>query len=85
LGLGTHAAIYPFADEDPFIVERAPAVYFVGNQPQFGTRVVEANGHRTRLVTLPSFAATGMVVLVDLATLEVEPLLFSADAFAMQQ
>ena len=108
----------PFADEDPFIVERAPAVYFVGNQPSFCTRMVTLHGTPTRLITLPAFAASGMnplalpltrtrfplsasssrvaslvteptrplplgmVVLLDLDTLEVEPLVFSSDALA---
>jgi DNA polymerase delta subunit 2 len=26
---------YPFNDRDPFIIEKTPHVYFIGNQPQF--------------------------------------------------
>lgn len=35
------AACYPFIDSDPFILDRCPAVYFVGNQPAFATRVLQ--------------------------------------------
>jgi DNA polymerase delta subunit 2 len=31
---------FPFADKDPFIIERRPHVYFVGNQPEFKTSLV---------------------------------------------
>jgi len=31
---------YPFATEDPFVLEECPHVYAVGNQPEFGTRVI---------------------------------------------
>lgn len=26
---------YPFQDKDPFIIEKSPHVYFIGNQPTF--------------------------------------------------
>ncbi|KAG2422561.1 hypothetical protein HXX76_015941 [Chlamydomonas incerta] len=31
---------YPFTDDDPFILASTPHVYFVGNQPEFATRLV---------------------------------------------
>jgi DNA polymerase delta subunit 2 len=30
---------YPFADDDPFVLEACPHVYVAGNQPEFATRV----------------------------------------------
>lgn len=30
---------YPFADDDPFIFEYCPEIYFAGNQDAFGDRV----------------------------------------------
>ncbi|KAF7725532.1 hypothetical protein EC973_009562 [Apophysomyces ossiformis] len=62
---------YPFQDEDPFLLETSPNVYFIGNQPQFETSMVEGpEGQRTRVVLVPSFAETGIVVLINLSTLE---------------
>lgn len=31
---------YPFADQDPFILEECPHVFFAGNQPSFATRML---------------------------------------------
>uniref|UniRef100_A0A7S0RED1 DNA polymerase delta small subunit n=1 Tax=Pyramimonas obovata TaxID=1411642 RepID=A0A7S0RED1_9CHLO len=73
-------ATYPFSDRDPFIVEQAPHVYFVGNQPEFATRVVTGPaGQVTRLLALPRFADSGMAVLVNLDTLACHPLVFSTE------
>jgi DNA polymerase delta subunit 2 len=65
---------YPFTDRDPFVIEQdsLPDVLFAGNQPEFSTAtVVSMVGERgqkvTRLVCVPSFAHTGMAVLVDLS------------------
>ena len=32
---------YPFQTHDPFILQACPHVFFIGNQPQFKTAVVE--------------------------------------------
>ncbi|KAG5458281.1 MAG: DNA polymerase alpha/epsilon subunit B-domain-containing protein [Olpidium bornovanus] len=62
---------YPFTDQDPFIMTESPHVYFIGNQPEFMTRVVDGeDGQRVRVVLVPSFEETGTVVLVDLVTLD---------------
>ncbi|KAK0528350.1 DNA polymerase delta small subunit Cdc1 [Tilletia horrida] len=64
---------YPFNTDDPFLIRDAPDVYFVGNQPTFGTMLYESpDGHQTRVVLLPRFSQTGDVVLVNLRTLETE-------------
>lgn len=67
--------IYPFPDNDPFIIRERPSVYVVGNQPEFETALV-GNEDKTRIVMLPSFAATGTVALVCLETLEVKTVAF---------
>ncbi len=66
---------YPFSDMDPFILKSAPHVYFAGNQPSFETAMVEG----TRVIAIPSFAATRQAVLLSLDTLEARPLTFGVD------
>ena len=71
---------YPFHDCDPFVLAAAPHVYFAGNQDAFATKLVEGEqGQRTRLICVPSFAATCTAVLLDVATLECEPIVFAVN------
>ena len=64
---------YPFQDEEPFVIEETPHVFFAGNQPHFDTTTIEGpNGQTVRLIALPRFKTTGEVVLLDVDTLEVE-------------
>ncbi|KAI1169227.1 DNA polymerase alpha/epsilon subunit B-domain-containing protein [Nemania serpens] len=63
---------YPFQDDDPFVMHACPHLYFIGSQPRFGTKVIRGeDGQAVRLVAVPSFSATGEIVLVDSETLEV--------------
>ncbi|KAK1726561.1 DNA polymerase alpha/epsilon subunit B [Colletotrichum acutatum] len=63
---------YPFQDDDPFVMKNAPHLFFVGCQPEFSTKVIEGgDGQQVRLITVPSFAETKELVLVDTETLEV--------------
>jgi DNA polymerase delta subunit 2 len=70
---------YPYHNSDPFILESTPHVFFAGGQPRFGTKVIEGeNGQKVRLVSVPSFADTGCVALVNLHDLSCKPLYFSS-------
>ncbi|KAI0598098.1 DNA polymerase delta subunit 2 [Biscogniauxia sp. FL1348] len=70
---------YPFQDDDPFVMQTCPHLYFVGGQPEFGTRVVTGpEGQAVRLVAVPSFAASRELVLVDSDTLDVTRVKISA-------
>lgn len=63
---------YPFQDDDPFVIKECPHVYFVGCQPEFGTRVISGpQGQAVRLIAVPSFSESREVVFVDSETLEV--------------
>ncbi|KAK6071800.1 DNA polymerase alpha/epsilon subunit B [Seiridium cupressi] len=63
---------YPFQDNDPFVMKACPHLYFVGCQPEFGTRVISGpEGQSVRLITVPSFKETKELVLVDTETLDV--------------
>lgn len=53
-------------------MKECPHLYFVGSQPEFGTRVVYgADGQTVRLISVPSFSKTREIVLVDVETLDV--------------
>jgi DNA polymerase delta subunit 2 len=68
---------YPFQEDDPLVIRECPHVYFAGNQPEFGTTVIEGPaGQQVRLITIPSFRQTGKLVLVDMETLETEVVQF---------
>ena len=60
---------YPFQTSEPFVLDEGwcPHVYFVGNMPGAGIRVVEGpRGERVRCVSVPGFRETGEVVVLDL-------------------
>jgi DNA polymerase delta subunit 2 len=71
---------HPFRDDDPFIIRQTPDICIVGGQKKFGTRLVtgqegmskEGNPQRCRIVLVPSFALTGILVLVNLRNLDVK-------------
>lgn len=53
-------------------------MFFVGNQPEYKTSLMEgADGQKVRVVLIPKFAETGQIVVVDLETLDVELVTFS--------
>ncbi|EKD14095.1 uncharacterized protein L3040_007904 [Drepanopeziza brunnea f. sp. 'multigermtubi'] len=62
---------YPFQEDDPFVMNACPHLFFVGSQPKFDTAEIEGpNGQTVRLIAVPRFAETGELVLVDSETLE---------------
>lgn len=70
---------YPFYLKDPFILEECPHVYFSGNAPSFHSkRVSGPDGQEVLLVTIPEFSSTQTACLVNLRTLECEPISFSS-------
>lgn len=69
---GRFAGAYPFQDDEPFVMMECPHLYFVGCQPEFGTKIIQGTeGQTVRLISVPSFSATGEIVLVDSETLDV--------------
>lgn len=63
---------YPFQDDDPFVMKECPHVYFVGCQPEFGTKIISGpEGQQLRLIAVPSYSETKEIVLVDSETLDV--------------
>eukprot|EP00639_Heterosigma_akashiwo_P014852 CAMPEP_0206362560 /NCGR_PEP_ID=MMETSP0294-20121207/1053_1 /ASSEMBLY_ACC=CAM_ASM_000327 /TAXON_ID=39354 /ORGANISM="Heterosigma akashiwo, Strain CCMP2393" /LENGTH=81 /DNA_ID=CAMNT_0053807705 /DNA_START=685 /DNA_END=931 /DNA_ORIENTATION=- len=67
--------------QDPFVLREAPDVYFAACEGAAGvaSRLVRGPaGQTVRTVALPPFARTGRAALVDLGSLEVTELCFSA-------
>jgi DNA polymerase delta subunit 2 len=62
---------HPFFTIDPFIITETPDIYAIGCQPRFATRLVKDGKHRSRVILVPSFAQTGVLVLVGLRSLDV--------------
>ncbi|EGG08295.1 uncharacterized protein MELLADRAFT_35023 [Melampsora larici-populina 98AG31] len=62
---------YPFKDHDPFILEELPKVFFIGNQPKFETELVTfPSDDQTKMILVPRFSKTGIIVLIKPSTLE---------------
>ncbi|XP_064146343.1 DNA polymerase delta subunit 2 isoform X3 [Loxodonta africana] len=69
---------YPFYKTDPFIVPECPHVYFCGNTPSFGSKVIRGPEDQTvLLVAVPDFSATQTACLVNLRSLVCQPISFS--------
>eukprot|EP00002_Diphylleia_rotans_P039062 TRINITY_DN8972_c0_g1_i1.p1 TRINITY_DN8972_c0_g1~~TRINITY_DN8972_c0_g1_i1.p1 ORF type:complete len:408 (+),score=89.56 TRINITY_DN8972_c0_g1_i1:404-1627(+) len=70
---------YPYSSTDPFILKKCPHVYFIGNQDSFcHKRVKGPDGQLVQIVCIPSFSQTGIMVLVDLQTLDCETVSFGS-------
>jgi len=68
---------------DPFIIKETPDIYAIGCQPRFATRLVEEDGkRRSRVILVPSFAQTGILVLVGLKSLDVRIVRLTEDILA---
>jgi DNA polymerase delta subunit 2 len=77
---------HPFFAKEPFVISETPDLYIIGNQPRFQTRIVTGDPNedgsgdkRCRVVLVPRFADTGVLVLVNLRTLGVKILRFAVE------
>ncbi|CAD8066554.1 unnamed protein product [Paramecium primaurelia] len=61
---------FPQQDQDPFVLQELPNIYFAGNMQKFGTKMVTDN---VRIVSVPAFSETGTICLINLNTLECFP------------
>lgn len=68
---------HPYFTTDPFVLTQTPDIYLIGNQPRFQSRLVRdgdedgGGAKRCRVVLVPEFSKTGVLVLVNLRTLGV--------------
>lgn len=63
---------FPFREEDPFIVKQAPHVFFAGCQPRYAEEIITQKGGAgvLKLLSVPTFALTRSIVLLDVNTLQ---------------
>ena len=67
-------------NEDPFVMDTCPHIYFIGNQKQFETELLEGEeGQICRIVMVPKFYETSQVVLVNLKTLDTNVITLNTD------
>lgn len=59
-----------------------PHVYFVGNASKYAEKLMQEDKQFMKVFTVPSFAQTHSMVLLDTATLETYEITFSPPAFA---
>ncbi|KAM9392647.1 DNA polymerase delta subunit 2 isoform 1-T2 [Pholidichthys leucotaenia] len=70
---------YPFYQRDPFILEECPHVYFSGNGSTFESKLIKGpDDQEVLLVSIPEFSTTQTACLINLRTLQCEPISFSA-------
>lgn len=77
---------HPYFADDPFIMTLPPDIYLAGGQKQFATRLVESlvddeaeTKHYCRVILVPDFSQTGILVLISLKTLEVKIIKFALE------
>lgn len=75
---------HPYFTKDPFIIPTTPDLYVVGCQKRFGTRLVKYEGEdqtprHCRIVMVPNFSETGILVLINLRTLDIKTINFATE------
>jgi len=63
---------FPFFERDPFVIEKSPHLYIIGNQPNYAASNWGSDSPNCILV--PSFIKTRTIVLLDLDNLSSIPL-----------
>jgi len=67
------------SETDPFIIEKCPNVFFVGNQPTFETRDIDGeNGQRVKIILVPDFSKGSEIAVLNLSNMECYPIKFTS-------
>lgn len=65
---------FPFREGDPFVMDRAPDVLFAGCQPSYCEETIfqhkNSRESAVKILSVPTFAKTRSIVLLDLETLQ---------------
>jgi DNA polymerase delta subunit 2 len=76
---------HPYFDGDPFIIPQTPDIYIVGGQKRFATQLllhrppegaVNEEKRHCRIIMVPEFRSSGILVMVNFKTLEVRTVKF---------
>lgn len=72
---------YPYYNQDPFIIDQTPHIYFAGNCDEYSTEIFK-NDQNTeiRVISVPQFETLGEVVLVNLKNFECKKMIFDVEA-----
>ena len=65
---------YPYYNNDPFVLDSCPHVYFSGNQPTYQSKLLEMNHRTVRIICVPRFSTTKTAVLMNLRDLSCHPI-----------
>ncbi|KAK7043698.1 DNA polymerase delta small subunit Cdc1 [Paramarasmius palmivorus] len=76
---------HPYLEVDPFIIEETPDIYIVGGQEKLITKMISDRNSRCRIVGVPSFANTGILVLINLRTMDVKKITFDAKGMVISK
>ncbi|KAG5899781.1 hypothetical protein JTB14_006116 [Gonioctena quinquepunctata] len=70
-------ACFPSYDNDPFIIDECPHVFFAGNQPEFSTKMVTGDdGQKVQLISIPEFSKSFQAIILNLKTMDCTPIIF---------
>eukprot|EP00126_Sphaerothecum_destruens_P003954 Sdes_comp17795_c0_seq2m7054 len=71
---------YPFYEDDPFVIQESPHVYFAGNQSKFETKLITNSlNQNIRIICVPDFSKTFSFVLLNLKNLNCQEIVFNCD------
>ncbi|KAG6844488.1 hypothetical protein H0H87_006562 [Tephrocybe sp. NHM501043] len=71
---------HPYFGGDPFIIKTTPNIYIAANQNRFATKMVvdqDGSNAQCRIILVPEFAKTGILVLINLRSLDVKTITFA--------
>jgi DNA polymerase delta subunit 2 len=76
---------HPYFTKDPFILENTPHAYVIGNQPEYATKLIHTRTDgdqnvQCRIILVPRFSQTGLLVLFNPVTLAVRTIRLSIPA-----
>jgi len=69
---------FPYRNNDPFIIQQCPHVYFAGNCPDLMLKTIQGSeNQRVTLITVPSFHKAGQLLLLDITSMDSQVIQFA--------